>query len=313
MELRELRAFVTAAEELHFARAAEQLRMSPSRMSELIRLLELELGTSLFVRTTRRITLTDTGTELLGRAKTILEMVDQTTEAIQATIGGRSGTIVVGITPPAAPVIAPHLAAKFSAEQPDVKVETNRMWLPALTASLLSGAIDVALTCGELGAEDPNVSTVELGAEPLLIGLHPDDPLAQADQIDIRELSNRALGLQAAHLFPAWHDVQQQVLVDAGISPPIVELADTDLSPRMWVAQPGIEWIMLIGSLLGGHDLTSVRPATGLSIPFTLSWLNRSPLRPIVRRFVDCSRRAELPAGWLGPALAPAAPDARTA
>jgi DNA-binding transcriptional LysR family regulator len=70
MELRELRAFVVAARELHFARAAEQLHVSPSRISELIRLLELELGTSLFICTTRRTALTDAGVELLERAQT---------------------------------------------------------------------------------------------------------------------------------------------------------------------------------------------------------------------------------------------------
>src|SRR5579875_160778 len=123
-------------------------------MSELIRRLELELGTSLFVRTTRRITLTDAGAELLGRAEAILDLVERTTEAVRATIGGHAGVIMIGITPPAAPVLAPHLAGRFSAAHPDIRVEVSRMWLPALTASLLSGSVDVALTCGELGAGD---------------------------------------------------------------------------------------------------------------------------------------------------------------
>ena len=303
MELRELRAFVAAAHELHFARAAERLQISPSRMSELIRRLEVELGTALFVRTTRRISLTDAGTELLGRARTILDLVEQTTAAVRATVGGRAGAVVLGVTPPAAPVIAPHLAGRFSAAHPDASVQIDRMWLPALAASLLSGAVDVALTCGELGTGDPAVATAPVGAERLLVGLRHGHPLASADEIDIRELGDRVLGLHPAHLFPAWRRVQHQVLREAGIDPPIVELDDTDLNARMWARQPEIEWIMLIGSFLAGHETTVTCRATGCAIPFTLSWLDRSSLRPVVRRFVESSLHAEPPAGWLAPAI----------
>jgi DNA-binding transcriptional LysR family regulator len=100
MEFRDLRAFVAAAQELHFARAAVRLYISPSTMSELIRKLELELGTVLFTRTTRRITLTDAGTELLGRAETILALTAQATEAVAAIARGSAGAVRLGITPP---------------------------------------------------------------------------------------------------------------------------------------------------------------------------------------------------------------------
>jgi DNA-binding transcriptional LysR family regulator len=302
MELRELRAFAIAAQELHFARAAELLHMSPSWMSELIRRLELELGAPLFVRTTRSITLTDAGLELLGRAEVILGLVEQTAEAIQAIAGGQAGTLVMGITPPAAPVIAPHLAAQFAVACPGARVEISRMWLPALSASLLSGAVDVALTCGGLGADEESVTSAEVGSEQLLAGLRPGHALAEADEIEIEKLGDMVLGLHPAHLFPAWHAAAQQILIDARLDPPIVELADTDLSTRMWSSQDEIEWVMLIGSLLAGHRSTLTRPVAGYSIPFTLSWLERSSLRPVVRRFVESSLLAELPAGWLLPA-----------
>src|ERR1700753_1412674 len=113
MERRELRAFVAAAVEWHFARAAERLHLSPSAMSDLIRKLELELGTPLFTRTTRRVALTEAGTELLGRAETILDLTTEAVEAIGVIARGDTGAVRLGITPPAGPVIAPHLARAF--------------------------------------------------------------------------------------------------------------------------------------------------------------------------------------------------------
>lgn len=61
MELRHLRHFVAVAEELHFARAAERLRMEQSPLSHSIRNLEAELGINLFQRTTKRTWLTRAG------------------------------------------------------------------------------------------------------------------------------------------------------------------------------------------------------------------------------------------------------------
>ena len=301
MELRELRAFVAAAEDLHFARAASRLYMSPSAMSECIRRLELELGAPLFTRTTRRITLTDAGSELLGRAETILELTVQAAEAVSATARGEVGVVRLGITPPAAPVIAPHLARHLAASGPVPSIEIQRMWLPALGAALRAGTIDAALTCGDLGLTDPTITTTAIGSERRLIGLRGGHALTAEPDIDLHRLKDRRLGMHPAHLFPAWHAVQRQILAAAELAPPVTELDDTDLTARRWTHQPEIEWIMLIGSLLAGHEQTVTRPANGHTVPFTLSWRACS-LRPAVRRFIDSSLNAELPAEWLPPA-----------
>jgi DNA-binding transcriptional LysR family regulator len=301
MELRELRAFVVSAHELHFARAAAQLYMSPSSMTELIKRLEVELGTPLFIRTTRRITLTDAGIELLGRAETILDLAAQATGAVGAIAGGNVGTIRLGITPPAGPVIAPHLARHFTISRPEVSVDIQRMWLPALGAALQAGTIDAALTCGDLRISDPSITTVEIGSEQLLIGLRAGNPLAKEASIELQRLGSQTLGMHAAHLFPAWHGVQQQILATAALSPPIVELEDSDLTGRRWIHQLEIEWIMLFSSLLAGHEGTVVRPALGRTVPFTLSWQAQSTIRPILRRFVESSLDAGVPDGWVPP------------
>jgi DNA-binding transcriptional LysR family regulator len=301
MELRDLRAFVVVAHELHFARAAAQLHMSPPSVTELIQRLELELGTPLFTRTTRRITLTEAGSELLGRAETILDLAAQATEAVGAIARGEVGVVRLGITPPAGPVIAPHLARHFTAAGPELSVDIQRMWLPALGAALQAGTIDAALTCGDLGLTDLNVTTVEIGSEQLLIGLRASHPLAAEASIDLRQLEGQTLGMHPAHLFPAWHAVQRQILADANVSPPIAELDDLDLAAHRWTHQPELDWIMLINSFIADHESTVVRPALGHVVPFTLSWHTQPTIRPVVGRFIESSRSRELPEGWLRP------------
>ena len=76
IELRQLRYFVAVAEELHFGRAAERLHMSQSPLSRAIRELERDLGVVLFVRTTRRVELTASGSVLLERSRRALAEID---------------------------------------------------------------------------------------------------------------------------------------------------------------------------------------------------------------------------------------------
>jgi DNA-binding transcriptional LysR family regulator len=179
-----------------------------------------------------------------------------------------------------------------------VSIEIQRMWLPALGAALQAGTIDAALTCGDLVTTDPNITTAEIGSERLLIGLRPDNTLTAETSIDLRRLGDQTLGI---HLFPAWHAVQRRILTDADLTPPVAELDDPDLTARRWTHQPEIDWIMLISSLLAGHEQTTVRPALRRTVPFTLSWRAHPPLRPAVRHFIDSGLEAELPDGWLKP------------
>jgi DNA-binding transcriptional LysR family regulator len=298
MELRQLEAFVAVATELHFGRAAEKLYLSQPTLSELVRRLERELGTPLLTRTTRRVTLTAAGVELLARSKVILDEVAEASAAVRRIAEGDSGTVRVGITPPVAPILGPHLARVFAEVAPDVVVVFERMWLPILTNAVLNGDVDVALTCGQI-PEPAGVVGEVFCAEPVLVGLRPGHRLADAQTVSLEQLRYDVLGNPRASLFPAWSLSQQQILTAAGIDPPSVELIDTDLSAARWMEQPDIDWIMLTGSVAAAHTSTVIKTVQPrVVLPFTLQWSPSRASNVAVTRFVHTALSATPPPGW---------------
>jgi DNA-binding transcriptional LysR family regulator len=84
IELRQLYYFEAVARELHFARAAAALGVTPSTLSHGIRRLEAELGTALFVRTSRRVALTEAGRQLVTSLPSALRRLEATLEDARA-------------------------------------------------------------------------------------------------------------------------------------------------------------------------------------------------------------------------------------
>ena len=298
MELRQLRAFVTVATELHFAHAAEQLYLSPITLSDVIRRLEDELRTPLFIRTTRRVELTAAGDELLERARSILDDVEAAERAVRLIADGETGSIRLAVTPPAAPVLAPHLVEWLAGVAPLVRVEVRRMWLPDLISALEAGNVDVGITCGRITTPD-EITSEDLCSERLLVGLRPSHPLANQKAVALVDLADKTLGVSSEQLFPAWVRSQLQALETANVSPPTVELDDTDLTASRWIHQPQVDWILLISSLCSTHVDTAIRPVTPAQhIPFTLHWKPTRNRAPAVRRFVEATLAADPPPGW---------------
>jgi DNA-binding transcriptional LysR family regulator len=298
VELRQLEAFAAVATELHFGRAAERLHIGAPTLSEQIRRLERELGTPLFTRTTRRVVLTSAGAELLARSKVILEEVAAADAAVRRVAGGDAGTVRLGVTPTAAPVLAPHLISRFAAQAPQVTVELQRMWLPKLLGAVAAGDVDVALTCGPV-LERPGIATEVFCAEPLVVGLRSGHRLASSESVSLSELAREVLGIASEALFPAWALTQREALDTAGITPPAIELADTDLAAIRWADQREIDWILLIPSLAAAHTQTVIRPvAPRQLVPFTLQWNPSRAHTMAVARFVRCALAADLPPGW---------------
>ncbi|MFN5687878.1 LysR family transcriptional regulator, partial [Bradyrhizobium sp.] len=145
MELHQLRCFIAAAEELHFGKAAQRLQMLPSALGRQIKLLEEDLATPLFARTTRAVSLTEHGTMLLRDARSILAKV----EAVETSFRRRARStkaprLRVGAIDSAAAGLLPQLLHDFREAHPDIAVQLMEEKTIRLLPKILSGALDLA-------------------------------------------------------------------------------------------------------------------------------------------------------------------------
>src|SRR5438309_2912590 len=186
MELHQLRYFVAVAEQRHFTKAARGLRVAQPSVSRAIRVLEEELGTSLFHRMKGNVALTPAGEILLPWARRVLADVDGATGEVSELAGLRRGRLAVGPTPSLTITILPPALAKFHAAYPGIELVLHEAGSRDLVAELEQGALDVALVIMPVRHE--TLETAPLLREELVVAVPHDHPLAARKSVPIAEL-----------------------------------------------------------------------------------------------------------------------------
>lgn len=176
MDLRALHYFVVVAEELNITRAAERLNMSQPPLSAQIRGLEEELGVQLFLRGSRRLTITEAGSHLYRRARQILELSEQTQQELRS-MDGLSGDLHISLVEGRAPYLLARWIAGFRSEFPQVAVHLWNGSGDEAMERLQRGLADLALVAAPYNAEQ--LDGIPVGREPWVALLSRQHPLAQ--------------------------------------------------------------------------------------------------------------------------------------
>jgi DNA-binding transcriptional LysR family regulator len=121
--LNDLTAFVAVATHRSFRRAADELGTAPSTLSHSMRGLEDRLGVRLLNRTTRSVSPTEAGLELLSRLQAALSSLDEALDAITAFRGNVAGTVRVNAPRVAAAVLVRDILPRMTDQFPDVTVD----------------------------------------------------------------------------------------------------------------------------------------------------------------------------------------------
>ena len=192
MDLRSLRYFVTVVEELNITRAAEKLNMSQPPLSNQMKGLEEELGTQLFIRGKRHLTLTEAGAVLYRRAQQLLELSEQTQEEIRS-LEGLSGKLNIGLVEGRAPYLLSRWISGFRMEFPQVSFNLWNGSGDDVLDRLHHGMADLALVAAPYNTE--LLDGFPVAREPWTAIMSVRHPLAQeeGDCLPLKKLAGQPL------------------------------------------------------------------------------------------------------------------------
>ena len=186
LTLRQLRAFCFVAQEQSMTRAAEKLFLTTSALSMLIRSLEEELGLRLFERTTRRVTLTEAGSELLPTALQILNQLDSTVHALQTTHLKQSELLKVATSPLLAASLMPMVISQFRRDFPGVRLELMDVPVADVAEAVRSGQADIGVCTS--GQESRDLKSEVIFQDALCVACPEGHALAAMESVEWSDL-----------------------------------------------------------------------------------------------------------------------------
>jgi DNA-binding transcriptional LysR family regulator len=258
MELRQLEYFAAVARFGHFGRAAQEVYVTQSALSQQVARLEAELGVALLVRTPKGVELTPAGVELCEHATTILGQVAQARAAIDGHRGAARGVARIAATAHDSAALPPALVA-FHRTHPQVQLSLRHCGPVQLTELLGTRMIDAAI----LGVDDdgppmPAGATARIiSEEPLRLVCASDDALAGTTEQTIQVL--RGVPVILPERGTALRELVVRSCQAAGFSPlPLFETSDR-LTIRSLAAE-GLGYSAVPASWLQGDG-----PAIGVA------------------------------------------------
>ncbi|WP_371636110.1 LysR substrate-binding domain-containing protein [Streptomyces zaomyceticus] len=292
VHVRELRSFLAVAEELHFTRAAERLYVSQPALSKQIRALERQLGAPLFDRDRRGVALTSVGTALLPHARAVLAAWEAGREAVRRAREAADRTLVVGMsTSPGRGGLLPAIRSRFTGAHPEAALRLRQVGWEDPTAGLADGASDVAFVWLPLAGAD-RFRWVVVAAEPRLVALPENHPLAARERLDFADLLDEpflALPDTGPELRDHW-----LALDSRNGRPPVVggEIASADETYEALVGGLGICLVAVGNAPLLARDGVVVRPVDGVTPShLVLAW-RADDTRPLVHAYARAAAGA---------------------
>ena len=192
MELRLLRYFLTVAKEQSFTKAAEQLHITQPTLSRQMAAFEEELGVTLFIRSGKKISLTDEGILLKRRALEILNLEEKTLEELKGKEDVVEGNITIGCGEFAAVETLAEICKTYKEKYPLVQIVLHTATADAVYEMMNKGLVDIALFMEPVDTEGMDYIRIT-DCDHWCVGMRPDDPLAEKEFIKKEDLIGKPL------------------------------------------------------------------------------------------------------------------------
>lgn len=286
VHLRDLRYFVTTAEELNFTRAAERLFVSQPALSKQIRQLEDHLRVRLFERDKRAVSLTAPGAALLPAARALLQDWDAAQRAVADAAAAEAAVLTVGLSTSVGRGLLQRARERFAERRPGWTVKLRQINWDDATAGLGPGEVDVALLWLPVpGQEEMNLHV--LATEPRWVAMRDDHALAGRDTVAFGELLDEpflALPATAGPLRDYWLAVDER----GGRAPRIgATVANAEETFAAIEEGSGIVLLAEGNAAIYRRPGVVAMPVADLSpCELALAW-HAKDHRPVIRDFID--------------------------
>lgn len=195
-------AFLAVAEELHFGRAADRLRVSQPRVSRLIAALERQVGGALFERTSRRVTLTPLGEQFRSELGAAYAQLQAALDHARRAAREATGQLRIGFTNTTEGPALSHLVAVFEARHPGSQVTLQEVSVSEAYAALRTGEIDVLIHW--LVVNEPDlILGPAIGREDRVVAVATGHPLARQQTVSVEDLAGQPVARPPAAFPPA--------------------------------------------------------------------------------------------------------------
>jgi len=206
MELRHLRYFVTVAEELNFSWAAERLNIAQPPLSQQIQRLERKLGVPLFLRTKRRVELSDAGAAILDDARRTVALADEVAATARRTALGEVGILRLGFSSAALYTMLPAILRAFRSQFPRAVLNLLELSTEEQVRRLASGALDAGIVRLPIENASKSLTARSIVREPLVVAMPRDHQLAKRPAVPFRALAPEPFIVFPRHVAPGLYD-----------------------------------------------------------------------------------------------------------
>lgn len=215
LDSRSLLLFLAVADALSFRQAAETLHLSQPPLSRAIRELEERLGTRLFDRNTKGVTLTAAGEKLLPYARNIAKLLREAEAAL--TTQGLPANLRLGLTSAVEPAWFRGLAQRVQGTHPGTVVSTFSNTSPQLIRQLRAGKLDAAFIA--LPTDTHGLDVLELDRLPMVVAIPSTHHLAKRRMVGLADLTREKIFWFERARQPAFYDHCQAVFSRHGFAP----------------------------------------------------------------------------------------------
>lgn len=249
-ELSQIRCFVTAAEELHFGRAAARLNMTQPPLSRQIQVLERILGVPLFERTSRSVKLTPAGRVFLPEARRIVWLAESATLAARKVAQGDAGRIGIGFTAVSGYSFLPQIVAQARARLPNIELDLREMVSNQQVEALQTGLIDIGFVRQPLDRHE--FESERVVSEGLVAALPSGDPRLNMGELTLSAFDGSPLIMYSREGASYFHNMLMSLFAEADVRPDYVQQV-TQIHSMLGLVRAGLGVAIVPRTAMGLH------------------------------------------------------------